>query len=1654
MAKNANAAGTGNQVVGKVFILYGTVKAVSPDGTVRVLAPNSPIYADDRIITESDGSVSLQFDGPPVTQLDLGRMTEIVIDEDVYAGVAPEVVSEAAAEAEQIQQSLLEGDQPIELEATAAGGVTGSGGGITVFNLDLDGSSVTPGSGAETTGIITTTVGTLGGVFGETPAPLYGVVTLTATESITEAAGQTITYTATVDNAPQGSDLVLTMNNGGTITIPAGETSGSAVGISSGDEDVYVDLSSITASITGATGGNYTSLDISDTATTSIIDTIDTTTVTLSAPASVTEDAASVTFTATLSNPAETAITITTNLGDISIAAGETTGTLVWNTADPDVYVDPSSITATVSGVTGGNFEAVDYSAATATAQITDTIDTTTVSLSAPASVTEDAASVTFTATLSNAAETAVTITTNLGDIHIDAGATTGTLVIPTLDPDVYVDPSSITATVTGVSGGNFEAVDYSAATATAQITDTIDTTTVTLSGPESVMEGDMITYTATVDNAPQGDLVITLDDDAGTQITILSGQLSGSSIPVAAPNVPDGGDTLTVGIADASGGNYEALDTDDTVSLTIGDHTPEGGSVEAMVDDEGLSGVPGGTDDIVVTPDPDLNEATFSGTLAFNFGGDGAGSVTFAAMDGTTGTVGTEEVTYSWDSDGNTLTATVSGGARDGIDLFTVEVTDTTTGAYTVTLLDNVLHEAGGNENNAAAGLTYTVTDSDGSAIMGTLNVTFNDDTPALLGAETNYEGQGELGHSGPVVHSYTGIPGPGEGGNTLVHDLGGPKGFGENFLAPNDDGSTGFINVSEIFGTGGMKLFGQTYNGFYINNNGNITFNESMYTYTPSAITGTTDNPMIAPFFADVDTRGGAVTASEGGTSAGSNLVWYDLDQANGVITITWDDVGYYSYGTDKVNAFQLRIFNQGDQNFSFEFRYENVDWTTGGASGGSGGLGGIVARAGWTAGDGVNFYELPQSGDQAAILALETTSNPGTAIDGNWVFNVVEGAVTVLPVDGSSDTVTVEDEQALGGINETESPVDGVGHVDGNIVNNVNWGADGFGSATTVSVGGVDFTIAPEGSTTVYWSQEGTLLGTESDGAAASLLVNSDGTYTYTLLDNLLLGQGMQGEQTDVLATVSITGQDADGDPVAVNVTLQVTDDIPVVGENTMLQMDDDALESGIGDTAAGDDTEATDLTGTLAHTYGADGAGTVLLTGVDLPTDGGFTYEVSEDGLTLTISQDQGGDDPVAVQEIELTDETSGDYTVTQLAAIMHPEGDTENNVEFTIQYQVTDSDGDTADGTLAINVDDDMPTAVDINSNQDMSGTNTNLLIVLDDSGSMSGWARDPQGHIMQDSELHYMTKLDVAKESIGRLLDAYDARGDIAVKLVAFNSSASEPGNPDHWMNIIDAKAALSGITAYGNTNYDAALTTAMSAFGDPGNIDGAQNVSYVLSDGVPNEPSGHAGIDGYGDGNSDVSISEWTSFVHDNNIVSFALGMGSSANQSALNPIAYNGVAPADTNAIVVDEWSDLGQTLVNTLHALPVSGTLGSFSAESSNFGADGGHVQSITLDSHTYTYNPAADGSIGVTGADSVGHGTFDTVTNTLTVTSDDGKGQIAVDMDNGKFIYTPPETIPEGGVEETIGFTLIDGDGDTASAQLNMLINVPDDDLPPI
>ncbi|MCC0177370.1 hypothetical protein I4641_10320 [Waterburya agarophytonicola K14] len=226
------------------------------------------------------------------------------------------------------------------------------------------------------------------------------------------------------------------------------------------------------------------------------------------------------------------------------------------------------------------------------------------------------------------------------------------------------------------------------------------------------------------------------------------------------------------------------------------------------------------------------------------------------------------------------------------------------------------------------------------------------------------------------------------------LINGLGGESGFGEDFIERNDDGSSSFINITSIF-EDGINFFGDIYQGFYINNNGNITFDSSLATFTPTDLTS---YKIIAPFFADVDTREDNIETSEGGNSTGTNLVYYDFDTEADAITITWDDVGKFSNQTTP-NAFQLILKDLGNQNFKIEFRYEEIQWTVGGASED------VYARVGLSAGNGSDFLELPFSNNLEMLLNLEAGTNINSP--GRFVFSVIDGepdvgTFSLMPTD----------------------------------------------------------------------------------------------------------------------------------------------------------------------------------------------------------------------------------------------------------------------------------------------------------------------------------------------------------------------------------------------------------------------------------------------------------------------------------------------------------------------------------------------------------------------------------------------------------------------------------------------------------------------------
>jgi hypothetical protein len=212
---------------------------------------------------------------------------------------------------------------------------------------------------------------------------------------------------------------------------------------------------------------------------------------------------------------------------------------------------------------------------------------------------------------------------------------------------------------------------------------------------------------------------------------------------------------------------------------------------------------------------------------------------------------------------------------------------------------------------------------------------------------------------------------------------------GFNATTFPGNDDLSTGLVNIGFT-----IDFFGFTYSQLYVNNNGNVTFDAPLGTFTPFPLL-TTTRVIIAPFFADVDTRAGEPVRY--GTS---------MIDGRAAFGVNFLGVGYYPGRTDKLNYFQLVLIDRSDiaaGDFDFEFNYSQIEWETGGASGGTDGLGGNSARVGWSNGVDTAF-ELPGSAVNGAFLdggshAL-ISNRLNSSIDGRYLFEVRQGMVQPPP------------------------------------------------------------------------------------------------------------------------------------------------------------------------------------------------------------------------------------------------------------------------------------------------------------------------------------------------------------------------------------------------------------------------------------------------------------------------------------------------------------------------------------------------------------------------------------------------------------------------------------------------------------------------------
>ena len=239
---------------------------------------------------------------------------------------------------------------------------------------------------------------------------------------------------------------------------------------------------------------------------------------------------------------------------------------------------------------------------------------------------------------------------------------------------------------------------------------------------------------------------------------------------------------------------------------------------------------------------------------------------------------------------------------------------------------------------------------------------------------------------------------------------------GFNTKSIPANDDGSAPLESLGFT-----INFFGKSRSSVYVNNNGNLTFDSALATFTPFGLQNT-QREIIAPFFADVDTRNPA-----------SRLVTYGQDTINGhrAFGANYIDVGYFGAHADKLNSFQVVLIERADTgstNFDIEFNYAKIQWETGDASGGVGGYGGVPAVVGWSNGtsDPSASFQLPGSLVSGAFLdggphaLVRQTVNGivsnqgGTTVLGRLTYRARDGIIspglgitsTILP-DGTVGT-----------------------------------------------------------------------------------------------------------------------------------------------------------------------------------------------------------------------------------------------------------------------------------------------------------------------------------------------------------------------------------------------------------------------------------------------------------------------------------------------------------------------------------------------------------------------------------------------------------------------------------------------------------------------
>ncbi len=541
-----------------------------------------------------------------------------------------------------------------------------------------------------------------------------------------------------------------------------------------------------------------------------------------------------------------------------------------------------------------------------------------------------------------------------------------------------------------------------------------------------------------------------------------------------------------------------------------------------------------------------------------------------------------------------------------------------------------------------------YTAHDADGNTVNGTITINVKDDVPTAH-ADTNSVGEGGSVNGNVLTDGVDDV----FGADGKVVPSGGVTGV-----------ATGSNTAAPVSGNVGSNLTG-TYGTLHLNADGTYT-----YTANPNSVTSN-----------QVDHFVYTITDGDGDTST----VTLDITVNN--VNLPADNQ------TKTVDEAALAIGSNPSSTAE----------TVGGTLAVAGATGYTPAVIVGTHGtltlnaNGTYSYTLTSPVDG-------TTANNGTnTVNGVEVFNytahdaggnTVNGTITINVID---DVPTAH--------NDTDSvKEDGPLVADGNVLT-------GSGGSDANATDGVADTQGADGATVTgvklpagasYGAVATDVAGTQIVGAHGTLTIHADGSYSYALnnADPAVQALGATQSTTD---TFNYQLTDGDGDLSNANlvITINGTNDAPVVGNSTA-NVSEEGLTGGNPDTTGTPDTTnaviangtitITDVDTSDSHTVTLTAPATALMSGAfnviwtGSGTNTLHAYADVDGSGTFTA-----GDTPV----MTITIDNAGAYTVTLQGAINHADATIEDLKSFGVTVNVNDGTT-TSTGTLTVNVEDDSP----------------------------------------------------------------------------------------------------------------------------------------------------------------------------------------------------------------------------------------------------------------------------------------------------------------------------------------------------------------------